>query len=92
MPTRPLQVPWVGRALKSQGQPNAQLQFFTHSPERRQSVPAIALLPCKIILPLGIVISTIRSLAGRWQRALGPDRPPRPKAATTRFRKPEEAV
>jgi hypothetical protein len=27
--------------LKSQGQPKAQLQFFIHSPSRRQSLPAM---------------------------------------------------
>ena len=44
-PDQPLQVPWVGGALKSQGQPKAQLQFFIHSPSRRQSDPAMASLP-----------------------------------------------
>jgi hypothetical protein len=28
IPTKPLQEPWVGGALKSQGHPNAQLQFY----------------------------------------------------------------
>src|SRR5437868_4965002 len=41
MPTSPWQDPWVGGALKSQGQPNAQLQFLIHSPSRRQSDAAM---------------------------------------------------
>src|SRR5438270_2954312 len=45
MPTMPLQNPSVGSALKSHGQPNAQLQFFIHSPSRRQSDVAMAHLP-----------------------------------------------
>jgi len=34
----PVQVPWLGRALKSQGQPNAQLQFFRYLPFMRQEI------------------------------------------------------
>ena len=41
MPTNPLQLPFVGRALKSQGQPKAQLQFLIQSPLRRHSVRGI---------------------------------------------------
>src|SRR5437868_11331122 len=45
MPTRPWQLPCVGRALKSHGQPKAQLQFFIQSPLRRHSVCGMSSFP-----------------------------------------------
>jgi hypothetical protein len=41
MATRPSHSPFVGLALKSQGQPNAQLQFLSHSPSNLQSADAM---------------------------------------------------
>src|ERR1700730_13078377 len=60
IPTMPLHEPCVGRALKSQGQPNAQLQFLIHSPSRRQSDAAMAHLPlrCQVTMqPLDVLFS-----------------------------------
>src|SRR5437588_5566389 len=38
----PSQLPCVGLALKSQGQPGSQLQFFMYGPSRRQSAMAVS--------------------------------------------------
>ena len=70
MPTMPLQYPSVGSALKSHGQPNAQLQFLIHSPSRRQSDVAMAHLRVALSMSQRIkLLPFVRPGQGRGVRS-----------------------